>query len=733
MNLTTSIQDIYSIVYQEHRDPFQVLGPHLAEYEGKKVISIRSYLPKAECAYIVASDTKKEYKMTCLHDAGFFEVICEDRDKVFLYKIKIISKDGEETSFHDSYYFLPGMTNFDLYLFQQGCHYKTYEKLGAHIMEINNIKGVYFAVWAPTAKSVSVIGSFNSWNRRFHTMRTLGSSGVWEIFIPGLNAGEAYKYQITTQDNRIFDKTDPHGFYSEISPNTASIVYDIDQYEWNDKTWMKNRADKQKPNAPVSIYEVHIGSWLRDPSSPERFLSYSELTDRLISYVKEMGYTHIELLPIMEHPFYGSWGYQCLGLYSPSSRYGNPTELMKMIDAMHQNGIGVILDWVPAHFPKDAHGLAYFDGTFLYEHEHPQQREHKDWNTYIYNYGRYEVKNFLISNVLFWLEKYHLDGIRVDAVASMLYLDYSKSPGEWVPNKHGGRENLEAINFLQECNNLIQKYHPGAITFAEESTSWAQVTEPSYLGGLGFTYKWNMGWMNDILKYMSEDPIYRKYHHDKLTFSIWYAFNEKYALPLSHDEVVHGKSSLINKMPGDEWQQFANLRLLLGFMFAHPGKKLLFMGNDIAQRREWAHDYGLDWHLLNYAPHKRLNNFVKDLNRLYTTHPAMYERDSTSDGFLWADFRDADNSVIAFWRRGENEKLLFIFNFTPVPRIDYKIRIHKYGVFQEILNSDSQYYWGSNFGNVGHIHTYQEPWELNSHMLNLQLPPLAFIVLKEVS
>lgn len=577
MESTVRIEDIYSIVYQEHKDPFQVLGIHKVKVDSKEAIAIRCYLPSIKAAYVVADDNKKEYKMNSLHSHGFYEVICKDRKDIFQYKIKV-EREEHTTEFYDSYSFLPGLTNFDLYLIQAGCHHKTYEKLGARVTTMNGIEGVYFAVWAPNAKCVSVVGSFNHWDRRFHMMRTLGNTGVWEIFIPGIGQGQQYKYRVTFHNGHIIDKADPHGFYTELSPNTASIVYDIEGYSWNDEKWMKTRKEKNAYNAPMSIYEIHLGSWVRDPSDPERHLNCKELAHRLADYVVDMGYTHVELLPISEHPFYGSWGYQTLGLYAPTSRYGEPKDFMYLVDVLHQRGIGVILDWVPAHFPKDMHGIAYFDGTHLYEHADPRQREHKDWNTYIYNYGRNEVKNYLISNALFWLEKYHLDGLRVDAVASMLYLDYSKGHGEWVPNRYGGRENLEAIDFLKEFNTLVGKYFPDTITIAEESTSWPNVSKPVYLDGLGFAYKWNMGWMNDILSYMSKDPIYRKYHHNSLTFSIWYAFSENFILPFSHDEVVHGKGSLINKMPGDIWQKFASLRLLLGFMYAHPGKNFFLWG-----------------------------------------------------------------------------------------------------------------------------------------------------------
>lgn len=724
-----SLQDIYSIIYQENRDPFSILGPHIEIIDDCKVVVIRGYLPYTEAAWVVHD--KKEYKMEMLHQDGFFEVVCKDKEEVFPYQLKVQRKDGTITQFYDSYSFLPGLTNFDLYLIQEGCHYKTYEKLGAHLMEMNGVSGVYFAVWAPNARSVSVIGSFNYWDRRMHVMRNLGSAGVWEIFIPGIGQGELYKYRITTHDHQIFDKTDPHGFYCELSPNTASIIYDIDHFKWNDQEWMAKRQEKQQNTQPISIYEMHLGSWMRDPKCPHAYLSYTEIADRLIPYIQDMGYTHVEFLPVMEHPFYGSWGYQCLGLYAPSSRYGTPDQFQHLIDRLHQNNIGVILDWVPAHFPKDAHGLAYFDGTHLYEHADPRQREHKDWQTYIYNYGRYEVKNFLISNALFWLEKYHIDGLRVDAVASMLYLDYSKQHGEWVPNQYGGRENLAAISFLRECNDIVQKQHPGVMMIAEESTAWPQVTGETHLGGLGFQSKWNMGWMNDILHYMGSDPIYRKYKQGMLSFSVWYAFSERFILPLSHDEVVYGKGSILNKMPRDDWKKFANVRLLYGFMFAHPGKKMLFMGNDFGQWREWNHDHSLDWHLLSYRPHQQLQQFIKDLNHFYRNHKALFELDTSSEGFEWVDFYDADHSVIAFWRKGKNEKLLFIFNFTPEVWRNYTLGLSVLGKFKEIFNSDSQYYGGSNIGNNGFAESKPYPWNGRSNSLTVNLPPLGMLVFQQ--
>jgi 1,4-alpha-glucan branching enzyme len=730
MQPTISLQEMYQIVYQEHRDPFQVLGMHKLSWQGKTHVVARCFLPKAREAVIVSLSDHKTYAMKRFHPDGFYEVVCADKSEVFPYQIQIVDHSGRSDIFYDSYAFLPGLGDLDLYFLREGSHYRSFEKLGAHITTNNGVAGVLFAVWAPNARSVSVIGSFNGWDRRFHMMRMLGDSGVWELFIPGLAQGIAYKYQLRTNDNYILDKADPYGFCAELSPQTASIVYDIERYVWHDRQWLTERAQKQSLRSPMSVYEVHLGSWTRSPHHPEKFLGYRELAAQIVSYVKQMGYTHIELLPVQEHPFYGSWGYQVIGHYAPSSRYGTPDDFMYFVDYCHQEGIGVILDWVPAHFPKDGHGLAFFDGTHLYEHDDPRQRDHKDWNTYVYNYGRYEVKNFLISNALFWLEKYHLDGLRMDAVASMLHLDYSRKPGEWLPNKYGGRENLDAVAFLQELNARVHEFHPGVVTIAEESTSWPKVSGPIYLGGLGFDYKWNMGWMNDMLSYMAMDPICRKYYQQMLTFAIWYAWSENFMLPLSHDEVVYGKYSLINKMPGSDELKFANLRLLYGFMFAHPGKKLLFMGNDFAQGREWNHDQGLDWHLLRYQEHKQLQDYVRALNLFYQAHPAMYELDYTSQGFAWVDFRDSDHSVIAFWRKGKEEELLFVLNFTPVVWRDYRLGLDTPGRHLEIFNSDAEIYGGSNIGNMGEAMSLEEPWHDKPCHMRLTLPPLGMLVLQ---
>ena len=624
------------------------------------------------------------------------------------------------------------LTDFDIHLMKEGTHYRTYEKLGAHIMTVNNARGVHFAVWAPNAREVRVIGTFNNWNGECHKMRHLGECGLWELFIPEIGEGEIYKYEIISHDYQVFEKADPYGFCSEITPKTASVVYEIGKYTWEDEEWMKKRPTVNQMESPVSIYEVHLGSWMRVPEDGNRFLTYRELAHKLVDYVKETGYTHVELLPIAEHPFYGSWGYQVVSAFSPTRRYGLPDDFMYFVDYCHANGIGVILDWVPAHFPKDGHGLVYFDGTCLYEHADPRKGVHKDWNTLIYNFGRYEVKNFLISNALFWLDKYHIDGLRVDAVASMLYLDYSRQPDEWVPNQYGGKENLEAIGFIKEFNEMAYKYYPGVMTLAEESTSWPAVSKPLYLGGLGFGFKWNMGWMHDMLDYMAKDPIYRKYSHGNITFSLWYAFSENFVLSLSHDEVVHMKGSMINKMPGDVWEKFANLRLLYAYMYGHPGKKLQFMGGEFGQWREWNHDSSLDWHLFQHEPHNKLWAFMRDLNALYKSEPSMYQIDFHYSGFNWIDFKDADNSVVSFIRRAkdQDDATVFVFNFTPVARFNYRIGVPCEGFYQELLNSDSEKYWGGNIGNLGGCNAEPIAWHDNPYSINVQIPPLGAVIFK---
>ncbi len=619
-------------------------------------------------------------------------------------------------------------TDMDIYLFKEGNHFRLYENLGAHLCN----GGVRFAVWAPNAKSVSVIGEFNNWDKKAHPLSPRqDETGIWEGFIEEIDAGTLYKYHIVSNYNNYeVDKGDPYAFYWERPPKTASIVWDLN-YEWKDEKWIKERVKHNSFKSPMSIYEVHLGSWRRFPEEGNRFLTYRELASFLPNYAKEMGFTHVEFLPIMEHPFYGSWGYQTLGYFAPTARYGTPQDFMYLIDVLHQNHIGVILDWVPSHFPNDGHGLVFFDGTHLYEHADPRKGFHPDWKSCIFNYGRNEVRNFLISSALFWLDKYHVDGIRVDAVASMLYLDYSRKDGEWIPNEYGGRENLEAIHFLKRFNEEVYRNYPDVQTIAEESTAWPQVTRPTYLGGLGFGMKWNMGWMHDTLEYFSKDPIFRQYHHNQLTFSIWYAFFENFVLPLSHDEVVYGKGSLIAKMPGDDWQKFANLRALLGYQWLHPGKKLLFMGGELGQWREWNHESSIDWHLLEYPNHEGIRRWVRDLNRLLSSEPALYERDFENTGFEWVDFSDWESSVVSFLRKSENETVLVVCNFTPLPHYNYRIGVPNGGFWKEILNSDAKEYGGSGHGNFGGLEATPVPIHGRFHSLVMTLPPLSVIVFKK--
>ncbi len=629
-------------------------------------------------------------------------------------------------------HFKQTITNFDLHLFNEGNHHKIFEKLGAHIIALDGQDGTHFAVWAPSAKSVSIVGNFNYWDGRSHPMNLLANSGIWELFIPGIGAGEMYKYEITSQSNDIILKADPYAFYTEMRPGTASIVYDLTGYEWQDGEWLRQRDSENTFNKPVSIYEVHLGSWVRSDDGSNNFLSYRQYAEKLVPYAAEMGYTHIELLPLAEHPLDDSWGYQVTGYYSVTSRHGRPEDFMYLVDECHRNGLGVIMDWVPAHFPKDAHGLARFDGTALYEHHDPRQGEHPDWGTLIFNYNRHEVRNFLISNAIFWFEKYHIDGFRVDAVASMLYLDYNRKEGEWIPNKWGGNQNTSAADFLKQLNSAVYNYFPGIMMIAEESTSWPMMTKPPYTGGLGFTYKWNMGWMNDYLKYVAMDPLYRKHHHNCLTFSIMYAMSENYVLVLSHDEVVHGKCSMISKMPGDYRQKFAGLRVTYGFMFGHPGKKLLFMGGEFGQFIEWNFKQGLDWNLLGYEMHSKLKTFVCDLNKLYTSEKALYEMDFSYDGFEWLDCSDIDHSIISFLRKGSHpeDMLLFVCNFTPVAHSNYRIGVPAHAFYREVLNSDSELYGGSNVGNLGGLMAECVEYLQQPYSLAIQLPPLAVVVFK---
>ena len=627
------------------------------------------------------------------------------------------------------------LSEFDLYLFAEGTHSRAYEKLGAHLSEKNGRRGVQFAVWAPNAERVSVIGDFNHWNSSTDIMRPT-SAGVWESFIPDIGPGAAYKYHVVSRDRRyVVDKADPYGFAAEIRPRTASRVWDLQDYSWLDSSWMANRAKNNSLNSPISIYEVHLGSWRRVPDEGNRWLTYREMAPLLADYVHDAGFTHVELLPVMEHPFDGSWGYQIIGYFAPTSRFGTPSDFMYLIDYLHQQGIGVILDWVPAHFPKDEAGLGYFDGSHLYEHADPKQGEQPDWNTFVFNYGRNEVQNFLISNALFWFDKYHVDGLRVDAVASMLYLDYGKREGEWIPNRFGGKENLEAIHFLRAVNERVYETFPDVMMIAEESTAWPQVSRPIYLGGLGFGFKWNMGWMHDMLDYMSQDPILRSYHHNQITFSLIYAFTENFVLPFSHDEVVYGKGSMLRKMPGDEWQRFANLRLLYGYMFGHPGKKLLFMGDEFGQWSEWDHEASLEWELLKNPLHAGLWRWVRDLNTLYRGQSSLHEFDFNAAGFEWVDCKDSQRSVISFLRRGPSgdDQILFVCNFTPVVRENYRVGVPLEGAWREALNSDAPLYGGSGQGNFGGLVTIPLPMHGRPFTLNMRLPPLGIVAFQPES
>ena len=614
----------------------------------------------------------------------------------------------------------------DLYLFNEGRNYRAYRHLGAHPATFGEESGTVFSVWAPNAKKVSVVGSFNDWNKNTHKLEPRGSSGIWEGFIPGVSKGALYKFRIVSHNHgHVGEKADPFGVFHEVPPRTASVVWDLD-YQWSDEDWMKSRGGKQSLHSPISIYEMHLGSWMRVPEEGNRPLTYREIAPKLAEYAERMQFTHVELLPIMEHPFYASWGYQTTGYFAPTSRYGTPQDFMFFVDYLHQHGIGVILDWVPSHFPSDAHGLAYFDGTHLFEHADWRSGFHPDWNTYIYNYGRNEVRSFLMSSAMFWMDEYHVDGLRVDAVASMLYLDYSRREGEWIPNKYGGRENLDAIEFLRQLNSETYKEHPDVQTYAEESTAWPMVSRPTYVGGLGFGMKWDMGWMHDTLKYFALDPIHRQFHHHLLTFRMLYGFTENFVLPLSHDEVVHGKGSLIGKMPGDEWQKFANLRLLYGYMYAQPGKKLLFMGDEFGQVREWGHDMSLEWHVLQFGVHKGAQNFVEQLNKLYRTEPALYELDNEPAGFEWVDCNDTAASVISLLRKGKKpeDTILVVCNFTPVPREGYRIGVPFGGFWGEILNSDAVEYGGSGLGNMGGKDAEKVSAHGRPYSLSLSLPPL---------
>ena len=730
MNNALSKEEIEAIVNGDYGNIFAVLGIH--RDKGSKKVFIRAFQPHAKEIEVIDDSGKSKGKMTKSDERGFFQLNCDDTAE-FPYKFRITNDNNNTYEAEDIYRFPSTIGDIDEYLFAQGNHREIYKKLGAHPMELNGVKGVAFGVWAPNAKRVSVVGSFNNWDGRVNVMRRHISCGVWDIFIPGLVEGEYYKFEIKTQNNNILSKSDPLATYSEVRPKTASIVFDINKYRWNDEKWMEYRKVTNTYDKPMSIYEVHLGSWRRKGDGSE-FLSYREMADRLVPYVCNMGFTHVEFMPLCEHPLDMSWGYQITGLFAPTSRFGNPDDFRYMIDKFHQAGIGVIMDWVPAHFPKDGHGLAEFDGTCLYEHADPRKGEQKDWGTKVYNFGRTEVCNFLCVSALYWLKEFHIDGLRVDAVASMLYLDYSREDGEWIPNVYGGNENLEAIAFLRKMNETVYAQEKGVFTCAEESTAWPMVSRPVSAGGLGFGYKWNMGWMNDTLRYISHEPIHRKYHHGLLTFGLLYAFNENFILPISHDEVVHGKGSMLSKMPGDEWQKFATLRAYYGFMWTHPGKKLLFMGCEFGQDWEWNSDESLRWHLLEYPMYRGMQNCVRDLNLMYKGNSPLYEEDFDSRGFEWIDYANCDDSVISYVRRGHNHEdyLIVICNFTPVVRHNFRIGVNDACAYQEIFNSDDKSYWGSGVRNEGPQQAQNYGIHGRPYSLELILPPLSTIVLKPI-
>ena len=733
MRTHVTLDGIGALIEGRHERPLDVLGPHEIEVDGRRAVAVRAYLPQSKQAWLLHGSNQALQAMRRIHPSGVFEAICPWADEVrrASYQLRIVDNAGNEETMHDPYAFPPLLSEFDLYLIGEGRHWNAYEKLGAHLRTVDGVSGVNFAVWAPNAEGVSVVGDFNDWDGRRHPMQKHVPSGVWELFVPGLTEGSKYKFRVNAQGYTC-DKFDPCGFASEIPPRTAAIVTDLGKHQWGDHTWMQARGECNWLEKPMSIYEVHLGSWKRGSTDPTDWLSYRDLAHQLVDYCKETGFTHIELLPVSEHPFTGSWGYQTVGYYAATSRYGTPEDFMYFVDYCHQHGIGVILDWVPAHFPKDDHGLRQFDGTPLYEHADPRQGEHPDWGTMIFNYGRTEVRNFLLANALFWLDKYHIDGLRVDAVASMLYLDYSRNEGEWIPNEHGGRENIQAIEFIKEFNEQTHAQYPGVLTIAEESTAWGGVSRPTYTGGLGFSLKWNMGWMNDTLRYLRDDPIHRQYHHDELTFSMIYAFTENFTLPLSHDEVVHGKGSLLDQMPGDLWQRFANLRLLYSYMWAHPGKKVLFMGGEIAQWHEWNHDESVQWHLLQWESHQGMQRLVSDLNRVYKEQPALHEVDFDGAGFEWVDCQSREESVLAFIRKAKDpaDQVLVVINFTPVVRNEHRVGVPGPGWYQEIFNSDSEHYSGSNVGNYPGREAEQVPWHGRDWSIQLRLPPLGAVMFK---
>ncbi|MCH2114293.1 MAG: 1,4-alpha-glucan branching protein GlgB [Pirellulales bacterium] len=736
MRTQVDVKTIAPLIGGYHENPGTVLGPHEIVEDGRRVVAVRAYLPDSQQVWLVDSKRGLSKPMRRIHPAGLFEAICtpgiEDPSSGPFYQFRAINKVGEQSTMHDPYAFPPLLSDYDLHLLGEGRHWDCYERLGAHRRDVGGITGINFAVWAPNAESVSIVGDFNNWDRRTHAMQKHRTGGIWELFVPELPLGTLYKFSVKSRGGNVVEKCDPYGFAAEVPPRTANIVVDLNAYQWGDAEWMATRNRNNGLDAPMSIYEVHLGSWRSNHNGDGQWMNYRELAHQLVEYCQQLGYTHLELMPVSEHPFTGSWGYQTVGYYAATSRYGSPDDFKYFVDHCHQNGIGVLIDWVPAHFPKDSHGLDLFDGTALYEHADPRQGEHPDWGTKIFNYGRNEVCNFLLANALFWLDKYHIDGLRVDAVASMLYLDYSREDGDWIPNEDGGRENLAAISFIKEFNEQVHLQYPGTLTIAEESTAWEGVSRPTYVGGLGFSIKWNMGWMNDTLRYMRYEPIHRGYHHDELTFSLVYAFAENFALPFSHDEVVHGKGSLLEQMSGDLWQRFANLRLLYGYQWTHPGKKLQFMGNEIAQWNEWNCDQELQWDLLQSESHQGMQKLVADLNGIYRREPALHEVDFEDQGFDWIDSQNHTDSVLAYLRRAKNPSdfVIVACNFTPVVRNNYRLGLPEGGWYDEIFNTDSTCYGGSNVGNGPGVQAVQQESHGRPFSAEFTIPPLAVSVFK---
>ena len=724
-----STEEVERLIAGEHSDPHRILGVHSVEGSDKSLVVIRAFHPDAKTAEVLLDDGQSVF-MTSIHQGGLFGAAISGKSLPFLYRIRFRFSDGNAWEYADPYRFLPSLGEIDLHLISEGTHQRLYEFLGAHLRTLDGISGTSFAVWAPNARRVSVIGSFNRWDGRTFPMRVLGISGIWELFVPGVEEGALYRFEIKAADGSLRIKTDPYAFGMELRPGTASVVRDLNRHEWRDEAWMRSRAGRNPREEPMAVYEVHLGSWKRVPEEGNRWLTYRELAPQLVAHVKKFGFTHIELLAVAEHPFDGSWGYQVSGYFAPTSRYGTPDDFRFLVDTCHQHEIGVIMDWVPSHFPKDDFSLRWFNGTALYEHLDPREGEHPDWGTLIFNYGRNEVRNFLMANALFWLDQYHIDALRVDAVASMLYRDYSRKEGEWIPNRYGGRENLEAIDFIRWLNETVYRLFPGCFTIAEESTDWGGVSHPTHLGGLGFGFKWNMGWMHDTLLYFGKDAIHRSCHHNNLTFSMLYEYTENFIMPLSHDEVVHGKGSLLRKMPGDEWQKFANLRLLLAYLYTHPGKKLLFMGTELASYDEWYHDASLDWHLEADPMRQAFQRFLIDLGRLYGEKRELWQWDHEPKGFSWIDCNDWQGSIFSYVRYCPDRHLVCVLNATPVPRHGYRIGVPGTGHYREVINSDSYHYGGSNMGNGGLIDVEPIPFHWFPQSISLTLPPLACLVLE---